>query len=364
MLKAVVVLLALWPLSSAQALFGDRKADTDVAAERCFAQAKSQPDYMVSGKGVAATPAEARALALQEIAQNLSVSVSSTVRSSTVTDGRDVSREDSSEAVLTSEVDLNSVRELCTVIGKDGLHYRVFAVDSRPPLQQVAARLIQAWDGLRPGRILWQGYDALTGSRAITELTRRLTSSDNDIQVPVVISLDYHSGHWVLSLNDTTQILRHTDVADFLSFPQAGAELSLVDARTDKVIRAHQLQEGQEFYFRTQSAPGSYVQILNIYEDGRVALLDDVRPAAQAARVPAAGVFEAVLLAEGSTTRDIYLMLSSSRPFSTPAIEQLVAWGGKLEGEGAYQLDSLLSWLNEQGGRVQLSAIEVVTRPR
>lgn len=341
---------------------GNSAADEEAIA-KCLGSVEKLPAYMVYGKGIADSAAESRAMALQEIAQSISVSVKSEVSFSVVDDGKNLTRNDRSQASLVSQVDLNSVVEVCSVTDGRGRHYRVFAIDSRPPLQQVVHKMLDLWGGIKPGRIDWRGHKVLTGSRAVSELNSRLTDPAGKNTVTVSVMLDYYRNSWILSLDRITQTIRHQDVTSFLSFPFSDEHLKLIDAKSRREVAENQLAEGQEFFFNVQLTPGNYFQVVNIYEDGRVSVLEGLRRTAEINRVPEKGVFEAVLLEKGKPTNDIYLLLSSTERFRLPPLEQLVAWGGKLEGESAYQLDALLAWLSERQGNINMNSIEVLTRP-
>lgn len=348
----------------------NNQARLPVEALSCFEQADLLPSYMLSGQGLHQDKNKAKADALQDISHQLSVQVDSEVKTQTNLNDNKFNEGYSSSANLTSNTKLTEVNEVCSGYSRQSNEFFIlYAIDNRPPILRLAQKLLQSWENKKPSHIVWTGNKHLIKSSAISQLNKLLINSKPTVELTkhVAVDLTYYNNSWRLTLDLVNQTISSEKIVDFFKLPKINDYFNFTVKRSQgsKWLTTTQLTEGDEFKFVLSAPKNSFFQLVNIYQDGRVAALSGIRRLTEdKISLPSEGIFEAGLLVQNRRTVDIYLAIVSDKPFDAITLEQLEAWQGMVKGQEAYQLASLLYWLEEHSDDVNISAIKVITKPR
>lgn len=348
---------------------GERPADESVSAREVeppewYVNPFYPPrgDRILKGYGQGETAAAARMDALGDIGRQLGV----TVRSVT----EDVSMEwvEAQERVI-QEAYHQQTRSEATHHLKDwdvvrserhgGRHFAQVRLDRRPAAVVAAARLARRLPS-NVGEVEWAGPEALTEGALVREMERHLRwDRGAERRLEVALALVRLDERWHLRITPDGGDPFHVplDEPDFHSVfawsALDGDSLGLALLPLGEARGYNRLRHGDPFVFeaRIPDVEAGYLTVFNVYEDGRVSVLEENAPAEATVAIPDSsiqqrgGAFVAQTLLEGEPTQDLYVAVLSSEVLATSEFQRMLENLPPVEGEGAYRVHELVQWL-------------------
>lgn len=365
LMYAAALLLIATPASTAAA------SDTAGAPE-WYGTLRMGHRLILVGYGQGPNLKEAKANALNDIAQQIETRIQSETDIRTASGATGASTEATQSVRTYTSQRLEAAKRIRNEQTSDGQFFVAYSVDLRPKVEVIAAVLRQQWGGDKlPSKIDWRGHQVIVSSDMISDLNRRLTQRDFPAPVRRIdASLRRSQGQWLLVLNDHIERIGLSDLASLLNWSERGDGLSLGMKPLGKSRGRNRLQAGDLFIFNIEAKkPGGYVTIFNLYPDGRVAVIEDSRQLTTALEVPSrkqqqeGQALEAYTAEPGRVAQDIYLAIHSPRALDTTRFQAIVGDNAEpVKGEGAYQLDRFLRWLDRQEV-LAMSVLRVEVRP-
>lgn len=362
-LGAAVLMLA--------AFVADLAAAGESAAPAWYGTLRTEHRLILLGYGQGPSLKEAKANALNDIAQQIETRIQSET-DIRVASGAAGSATEASQSVRTyTSQRLEAAKRLQSEQTSAGQFFVAYSVDLRPRVEVITAALRQKWAGQLPSKIDWRGHQAIVSSEFVMDLDRRLTQKDFPAPVRQVnASLRRSQGQWLLVLNDHIARIGVNDLPSLLNWKERGSDLLLAMKPLGKSRGRNRLQAGDLFVFTIDAkAPGGYVTLFNVYPDGRVAVLEDSRKLSTSQQVPSreqqqeGQALEAYTVEPGKTAQDIFLAIRSSRALDTTRFQAIVGEHAEpVKGEGSYQLDRFLRWLDKQDV-LAMSVLRVEVHP-
>ncbi|MCG5547533.1 hypothetical protein [Halorhodospira halochloris] len=256
----------------------------------------------------------------------------------------------------------------------DGKYFIALRLDQRPSPIVIAEKIAERLDSI-PERIVWEGAEWLTEGEFIEGIERQLSGS-NDGSVAVYLELKRLDEQWRMAVEPEGKDIFHipldeSDIANLLSWP-GGSDAEMVELRLkpDEDRGYNRLQVGDWFVFEVASEQGGYLSLFNIYEDGRISVLEDNARVDSHIAIPSeeeqeqGHAFRAYPIQAGEITQDYYMAVLSEQRLSTADFQKILDESPPVAGEDAYQLHQLMQWLETQGEHVvDIDVIEVLTQP-
>ena len=295
-----------------------------------------QNDGILTGFGEGQSLSEARLMALQNIAQQIEVNISSQialVRQFEENELTTKSREVTQLRINKSLKNLKMVNQ--QQIGD--LYFVALQLDRRP-VKMILERKLQERGYLKRGFV---GSPAVVTSPLITSL-----SSDPDGE-KLPVSLQRRDKEWHIAiatldilqpLDDLNNII-NWDFDTSKSYP-----IKLVDRNENR------LKAGDRFQIELElPESANYLTIINIYSDGRLSVPLDNQPVNSRQVIfpnePRLSL-EAAPLYPGQADRDTYLALGTTEKIDTTPFRK--STDRAVSGEDAYVLDKFIQWLEQQ----------------
>ena len=132
----------------------------------------------------------------------------------------------------------------------------------------------------------------------------------------------------------------------------------------------NRLRAGDFFAFKVEATEEGFATLFNIYQDGRVSVLEDNIEISSSIEIPGpeaqerGEMFGAYLIEKGKPTRDLYMAVLSKRPLLTSNFQKILEANPPVRGEESYQIHRLLNWLKSNEEEiVDLDVISVLVQP-
>lgn len=327
-------------------------------------------ERILKGYGQGATAAAARMDALGDIGRQLGV----TVRSVT----EDVSMEwvEAQERVI-QEAYHQKTRSEATHHLKDwdvlrserhaGHHFAQVRLDRRPAAVVAAGRLSRRLPA-GTGGVEWAGPDALTRGALVRDMERALRwDGTADRRIRVHLSLVRLDERWHLRVvpegGDGFHVpLDEPDFHSVFAWSRLdGDALGLSLLPLGEARGYNRLRHGDPFVFeaRVPDVDAGYLTVFNVYEDGRVSVLEENAPAAEMVDIPETaiqergGAFVAQTLVGGAPTQDLYVAVLSMEVLATSEFQRMLENLPPVSGESAYRVHELVQWLARHQDAIQ-----------
>lgn len=344
-------------------LFGTKSSGDDkpLCTE---AMNKPLPSGFVRGFGQGDSFRTAKADALRDIAESISVRLKGRTETSTRLEDTQASSQFSEEVLLETSATFSDAEQVCALQrSSDGRWFAVFEVDTRSPIQRFGVLLAQRAG--YPTTVELQGDRHLIYSQLADQLRTVLRGqSRQEKHVVLPIQLERQHGGWYLMALGEQVRLRDNQILNAIHI-QSSPRILLSLASHGKVENdLIQLMAGEEFYLDVHVSDSGYISLFNVYGDGRVANLALNHPvSAQASvQVPEPGqVFQASLLQDGESAEDLYVAVLTKSPITPTSIQQLRENAGLVSGESSFSLHSLLKLLDRED--TEVTSLRVTTLP-
>ncbi len=325
------------------ALVGDTRAGAD--------------PMILIGEGRAATCPEARLEAMGELAEQVQVRIKvHHFREWLFTNGR-VDRSDGRTTSATRDALLEGAQVVDRAQDEDSC-WRKVELNLRPADQILAQRLRERWGG-GSKNISLEGPSWLVSSEFATALKKRLDAPSAGVDAPQSVTLDLrHTGTWVLTASDEAQLMSVRNLGRLLDTGLL-TEKVLVQVNRAAGGSARRVDEGERFRVEVVGRD-VHCALFNLYQDGRVALLQASSPLQTTIRLPGGEATYDACPVGGVTTTDLYVAVCSQAPIDTDDFVVLPAAG--LVRQEALHLDLFFRWLDEVPGR-QVAATPMTVTP-
>ncbi|PIE75203.1 MAG: hypothetical protein CSA18_01040 [Deltaproteobacteria bacterium] len=323
----------------------------------------------VVGRGSGKTLEEARSAALAEIVSQIEVYVNDEIEIYKRKNKDDIS------SFVKQQVKISSRRKIknARLLNKEFFNNKYFVayeVDPRPFYIILAEKIKKRFNMQHieiPYDLNFIGNKAVVSSMGAENIGRAFKGFGGTGRKEIELSIENMSGCWYLSTGlDSVQI---SDLFMALNFDYTrngkGFDLFLVDEKNSKI--SNRLTKGDRFRFMIEGAgKNKFVSMLNLYSDGRVAVLFENMKTGSGSfvfpdPVENQNIFEAGLIEEGKVVLDYYIAIVSERPVDLISFKKLDS-GGLVGGEKAFGARKLLRLMDKFPAEV-LSVISVETIP-
>lgn len=319
----------------------------------------------VVGYGQGSMREHAKNQALADIAQQLQVQVKSTIKSSVDVVDASVTRAESTKFELTAHQQLQNTRVVAEEAA-GGITFIAIEFDARPAEQIVADRLLTEWGGIRPPRIDWKGHHWLANTDFVNNVRQQITINSGGTGAREVrIALNRRNDEWHISFDNVVMPIENTDLLRLIGLETTNPNNRLVVMDFKSAQEKNRLVAGDAFYLTLQTTrPDGYYTLFNIYDDGRLALLQESKKTEAIQTVPSLENRQkgyslvAQTLKPKETAIDVYLSVLSSEPLDTSVFE---AVSGQQVGN-AFHLDTLLDMLDHKT-ITDIAVVRVNIRP-
>ncbi|MZR63752.1 LPP20 family lipoprotein [Alcanivorax sp. DP30] len=362
-LRAGLVMALLLVNQSALAWFGKEKDDDKVYASSCAdSLAGVDGSVVVRGYGQGASFQQAKAEALKDISERISVQVTGKSVSTSQLNNGESSSSFQSSARIDTRLRIQQAVQVCSDNGDpSGDWHVVFEFDTRSAVQQLAATLNKSLAG---NRVRLEGNPYLLGSQLINELRAGLHVGHGQNAQPLSLSLKRQHGGWYLVAGDQQVRLSDDDIFQSMHFAGSSELILSLIKTADTGQQLDQLLVGDQFSLRVDSTLEGFLSIFNVYADGRVSVLAANQPIDEGGLKILPGgsmTYEAGLLESGKTARDFYLAIVTDERIQSATLHHLRESHGMVEGESSYQLHRLFDLLHDSHPSV--SSLVITTLP-
>ena len=296
------------------------------------------------GYGQAVSEKEAKALALEDIAMQLSVKVDGSFSQETRVNGSKAHKELKSLNQQKSHADIRDYKLLKLVFDK-GIYYVAVAYENISSFDKFVRKV---------KKLLPKVSEKQNPYLSHTSIAKRLKRA---LGVDIDFNLQRKDGLWSLSYKG---LLVALDRRDFESFYKTIENQKVILSTSKKDNR---LFEGDVFHFKLRAKKSGYVSVLTIYEDGTVVTLVKNMPLKSdiTKMIPDKDYeseFKAALIKKGVETFDQYVAIWSAKPLIldsfADADEELITH------ERYKNFDTLIDFLDDK----TFVTLKVVTKPR
>lgn len=319
----------------------------------CFAAATQQANRAkLQGYGAGTSWEEARAAALADIAQQLSVKVSSNSRGyEKLSEGERLDHFESRYQLSATATLENAVSICRDDQDPNGQIHTAYQVDLRLPLRILKDDLKARLAGQPPARYRFVGAKALIQSKVMRDLAERLSSFQARPIVTLETRLFRQHEQWYLQVGDAIVKVTEREFPLLLDWELEGSRPLLFAAFDKDSYRTQRLQQGDTFQLAVFTPVPCVVTLFNVYPDGRLAqLLPPVQSHIGELRLPntPGATFEAATAQPGQASHDVLLAMCSEKPLDTLAFSRLHANQGMVESQASFNLDTFIDWLDQQ----------------
>ncbi len=339
-----------------------------------------QETRIIRGYGRGASPEQARLNALEDISRQLGVTIHSEAQDLTMEFVQEQQQQITEE--YTHRVRAEATHHLkdwrlekSKQVGDQ--HYAIIILDRRAAPVVVAEKIKNSLR-IQPGSVKWIGPRSLINGNIIPKIESTLLRKGGE-QATVELNLQRRDEQWYLVVRPEESEPFHValDEPDFprlFGLPVKNANnLVQLSLRPLDILRGYnRLREGDWFIFEIAAQTEGHITLFNIYEDGRVSILDEnlqIQPGSNreipSQKEQAAGeAFMAFPIEHNQPTQDLYLAILSSTPLPTSGFQRLLEESPPLAGETSYQIHRLMEWLDEHQANIQdLDVISVLIQP-
>ncbi|WP_163932339.1 LPP20 family lipoprotein [Paraferrimonas sp. SM1919] len=330
----------------------------------CDAKIRDLPKHLIVGHGINEDRQQAKQNALQSILEQYQVNI----QTETEVSGKQANgtSEESFRLNVKSQTKgkLSDAIDVCSYTDEQGLHNLFVSWDSRPPINQLASKLIEHWGG-KASAITFSGSKNIVASAPLVKLENLLVARGSvRPEKTVGVSLEYFNNQWLLSADGVSQALPESDLLSYVNLNEGDVEFTLLKWNDGQLNPASSLRQGSFFKFSAQLSGARYYQLFNLYADGRVSAVEGLTPNSNDKAVfPVSGFMKAELLEEGKADSDIYVLVYSDKKFRVSGISALERGKGLITKQGNYSLDSFLAWLDNNSSVVKTAMFNVKTEP-
>lgn len=245
-------------------------------------------------------------------------------------------------------------------------HFVEIVLDRRPAPVVIAEKIRNSL-GSAPQAVTWQGPETLINGDLTGAIESNLLSDDGKT-VSVELHLERLDERWYLRVRlegdeSFHVVLDEPDFAKLFGFESGDREEVIqLSLRPLDILRGYnRLRVGDYFVFEVATRSKGYVTLFNIYEDGRISILDENLPAEKDAsiKIPTdeeqakGAAFMAFPIEHNHPTQDLYLAVLSTSPLPTSGFQRLLEESPPVEGESSYQIHRLLRWLDEHQSTIK-----------
>jgi len=342
-------------ISAAIQCMGDVTSSTDEIAYRSICEMKflegEHENYIMTGYGSGKSLDEANVSAMEQLARSISSTVTASTRARRSMNNEVVSSSFFQTADIRSKVNLKNAMMTCIDRNDPaGTLHVLVEVDVRSPETQIAEALRKKYpDSVS---LKFTGNRYITSSQALSKVKHGLPiprARSRQIEIPV--SLYRQSATWYVQVGDAVYALNEGQLWNFVNLEMfalpKGDGFSADAYRGDNWRRdISNLNAGDYFRLRLNTASPGYVTVFNLYDDGRVALLEKNLQISGELMLPQSGVYQTATLDENEATTDRYLAICMKDPVDMLFTQKLTRDAGVVAGEGSFQLDYLLENLS------------------
>jgi hypothetical protein len=357
----IILMLVLAPSGYAE-FNGEVKG---VESSSCYKSLKEvSNDYMLRAIGQGVNSAKAKLNALGKISGMIytKVETSTTINSQELTSPNIKQPRYSSDVKvqqsISSKYTLTGVRLICEDSKTDkGVVYALYEFDSRSLTEKIISQLVKGHEEDGYSHINWQGNTGIARSTVFQRVESSLLNPKGDI-AHFTLELTQVDGIWSLLVNRVKYQLSPIDLADIISSIK-GSDSDLSIKLIDKNLESKSSFIDKEPFTMSVKCkgPAKYMSVFNVYEDGRVAQLEDSKPC-ENRTMPEIGIYQSGLLIPNEAAMDIYLVVRSDKPLQFTTLID----GQYVNGANSYSLDSLLRVLGNAD--VSYTSMIVTTYPR
>ena len=317
------------------------------AAPSWFYKLQDENANVYIGYGVSSSGVKAKQEALNDIASQIFVSVDNSINSQVSDVNGHVSSVNESKSSQKSFATLSDYK-LLKFEYKDGEYYVALSYENIPSLDKFVRKVQQ----LKPSSptTMMSSNKYLQSTFISKELQRKIGRK-------IDFELVRKDKKWFIKHKSVMQVL---DAKDFSKFFTTKSNSS-IKLKTNK--KNNILHDGDKFYFEVMSKEDGYVTLLDVYEDGTVAVLmsNIVVKKARVEKMPDEefeSVPEATLLKNCEETYDLYIAVFSKKRLT---FESFAEADDDLISEEKYKnFDTLIGLLDEY----IYTTLKVVTKPR
>lgn len=296
------------------------------------------------GYGSASSEAEAKQKALNDITNQISVSIDYTMKSSSKLKGDEFSETITEQSAQQSTATLNGAKVLKAET-LDGKYYIAMEYENIPSIDKFTRELKSRYF------IEDEKQNSYIKNSAINKSIKKSLNKSLNFE------LLRKDKKWYIKYKESLEPLDDRDFANFFS-TTLNDDISITTNAKNNI-----LYDGDQFYFKVNSSQNGYVTIFTVYEDGTVSTLvrnikirrDSLEniPDAEFESIPQAG-----LMKEGVETFDLYVALYSPKKVTLDNFAH--ADEALIQDERYKNFDELINYLNDK----TYATLKVVTKPR
>lgn len=295
------------------------------------------------GYGSSSDELEAKQMALNDIASQISVTIDSSFASTIKDENGKVSSTKEQRSLHNTKASLSDYQLLKSEFD-DGKYFVALSYENIPSIDKFVRKI------LKSPHFSPSSQNSYIKNTLIAQELRKAVGSDIDF------TLHRQNKKWFIKYKDVLQVLDKSDFSKFFSsVPNQDLDISTT-------AKNNILKDGEQFYFKVKSKDAGYVSILTVYEDGTVSILlrnvpvkaDTLHnmPDKEHESIPEAG-----LVTKGVETYDLYVAIYSPNKLQ---FDSFAYADDKLINDEKYKnFDALIGFLESK----KYSTLKVITRP-